>query len=283
MEADDFLAYQVEICRPVFPEHLLVGLVPDGGQVVQEGVKPYVYDVFRVEGHRNTPIEGRARDTQVFQALFDEVDHFVAPRRRLDKVRMLVDIPQHAVGVLAHLEEIAFFRHLFDGAAAVGAFAVHKLVFRPVAFTGDAVPAFVVLFVDIALVVNLLHDLLDHFDVAFLGRADKVIVGDIQPLPQGLEARDDLVDVLLRRHAFLGGLTLDFLAVFVAARQEEHIVSLRAVVTGQGIRHGRAVGMTDVQFRAGIINRCRNVEFCHGSHFLSFWSRRWNAPYYGNI
>ncbi len=83
-----------------------------------------------------------------------------------------------------------------NGAVAA---AVLKLALCPEALAGRAVPALVGALVDVALVVHLHEYFLHALYVARLGGADEVIVGDLHSLPQFLYARDDTVDVFLRR------------------------------------------------------------------------------------
>ena len=77
--------------------------------------------------------------------------------------------------------------------------AVLKLALCPEALAGRAVPALVGALVDVALVVHLHEYFLHAPYVARLGGADKVVAGDLHGLPQFLDARDDMIDVFLRR------------------------------------------------------------------------------------
>ena len=219
-----------------------------------------------IEGRLDAPVERRTGHAQIFQPLLNEVDHFVAAGHRLDKVGMLVNILEHAVRVFAHFEEITFFLHLLYRAAAVRAVAVHQLMLGPEGFAGHAVPAFVILFINIPLIVDLLHHSLHHFFVALLGGADKIVVGHFQPFPQALESSHDPVHIFNGSDSQFFRLTLDLLAVLIAAGEEKYIFPLGPVVTGNGVRNGSAVSMADVQLLTGIINRCGNKK-----RFLFHW------------
>ena len=262
MEPDDFLADEMQVCRPVFLEHLRIVKVADRREVVRERVEPDVDDVLRVDGHGDAPVERRAADAEVIEPLLDEIDHLVAARHRLDEIRMVLDVLEHAVLVFAHLEEIRFLRDLLHRAVAIRAAAVLiKLVFRPVALAGRAVESLVLALVDVALRVdaaeNLLHDAL----VALLRRADEIIVADGESFPEVLEARDDLIRVLDGRHARLLGLLLDLEPVLIRAREEEDIVPLQTVETRDGVGDRRAVSVADVELRARIVDRRRDIEW----------------------
>ena len=262
MEADDFLADEMKVCRPVFLELLGVVKEADWRQVVRQRVEPDVDDVLRVDGHRDAPVKRRARDAEVFEALLDEVDHLVAARCRLDEIRMLLDVLEHAVCILAHLEEIRFFRDFLHGTVTVRAAAVLiELMLRPVAFARRAVEALVRALVDVALGVDAAEDLLHDALMALLRRADEIIVADVEAFPEILEARNDLVDVFDWRHAGFFCLLLNLLAVLIRARQKKDIIADQAVKAGNGVRDGRAVRMADVELGARIINRRRDIKW----------------------
>ena len=261
MEADDFLADEVQVSRPEFFKFFRVVDVARRRQVVCQGVEPDVYDVLRVPGHLDAPVEGRAGYAQVFEAALDEGDHFVAPRFGLDEIGIFFDEFQPAVGVFIHFQEVGFFLDQFEGTAAVRAdvLSFRQLVFRPEGFAGRAVPAGVFALVDVAVVVGNLHELLYDLFVPFFRRADEVVVGNVELFPELLEEGDDFVDVFDRFDAFGFGGTLDFLAVFVRAGQEKDVVAAEAVETGQRVGDGRAVRMPDVQLGAGVVDGSRNV------------------------
>ena len=69
VEANDLLAHQMHVGRPVLPEQLvMIGGVAQGGDVVGQRVQPYVHDMLGVEVHRDAPLEGGAADAQILQA-----------------------------------------------------------------------------------------------------------------------------------------------------------------------------------------------------------------------
>ena len=131
MEADNILADQVQISRPVFSE--LLGAVPitviaDAGDIVGECIEPHVYNMLIVKIYRDSPLEGRPGYAQILQAREKEiVHHLILAGNRLDELRMRVDVLDQAVRIFAHFKEICLFPRRLHLASAVRALAVHKL------------------------------------------------------------------------------------------------------------------------------------------------------------
>ena len=149
---------------------------------------------------------------------------------------MRLDVLDERVRVLPHLEEVRLFFGAFDFAAAVGALAVYKLALRPEALARGAVPALVLALVDIALLIELLEDLLHRPDVLGVGGADEFIVRGADAVPDGADDARNVVDVCLRRDARLFRLLLDLLAVLVRARLEADVVALHPLEADDGVR-----------------------------------------------
>ena len=183
METHNFLADQMHVSRPVFIEFFRITAITDTGKVVEQRVKPDIDNVFVVKRHRDAPVEGGAGDAQIFQSLFDEVDHLVAACHRLNEVGMSFDIFQQTVLIFGKLKEIAFFFHTLYRTAAVGAFAVDQLTLQPVGFAGYTVPAFIILFINIALFKDFLQNTLHNLMMAFFAGTNKIVIGDIEALP----------------------------------------------------------------------------------------------------
>ncbi|MBA7694300.1 hypothetical protein ES703_102907 [subsurface metagenome] len=98
-----------------------------------------------------------------------------------------------------------------------------------------------------------------------LGGANEVVVGDVQPPPQLLEAYHILVAVGLGIGAPGLGRLLHLQAVLVRAGQEVHLVAQRAVIAGQHVRQDGRVGVTDVRQVVHVVDWRSNVELGHGS------------------
>ena len=108
--------------------------------------------------------------------------------------------------------------------------------------------------------------------MTLLGGADEVVIGDAKQPPQLLKARDNAVDVLKGRHALLLRRLLDLLPVLIRPCQKEHIIARKPLEPRNRVRNRRAVRVPDVQLRARIVDRCRNVKgslFAHKSCLVS--------------
>ena len=278
MEPHDLFAHQMNVRRPVFPEQLVVfRAVAQCGNVVAERVDPDVYGMLLVKVHRHAPLHARTAHAKVLQARPQEVgQHLVRPLRRLDKVRMGLDIVDQPVLVFAHLEEIAFLPHGLAGASAVRAdfhaVLLHQLSGRPEAFAGRTVHSFVLGLINIPLLIELAEDLLYDLHMPLFCGADKIIVLNVHKLPEILRLRHDLVHILDRGHARFGSLLFDLLAVLIRTGQKICVVSLHLSEPGHGVRSHGCIGVADGHVAGRIIDRRGDVEgflgLTHGSFLL---------------
>ena len=78
MEADDILADQVDVGRPIALEQLSAIGIADTGQIIGQRVEPDVHDMVRAARNLHPPVEAGARDRQVAEAALDEAQHLVA-------------------------------------------------------------------------------------------------------------------------------------------------------------------------------------------------------------
>ena len=190
------------------------------------------------------------------------MQHLIGAAVGLNKRRVVLDILNQSVGILRKPEEIALLLNQLHGAAAVRADAARllHLTVEPEALAGGAVVSGVFRFIDVALVVELLKHLLHGLDMIVVRGADELIIGDIQQFPEILESRNDLVYILLRGNARRLGLALNLLAVLVRTGQKERFIAALTLVAGDGVGRDGAVGVSDVQVRARIIDRCRDIK-----------------------
>ena len=191
-------------------EEGVISAIFNAGQIVQQCVEPYIYNVLLIKGNRNTPIKGSAGNAQILQALLYEINHFVATASRLDKIRMLFNKIKPPILVLAHLEEVAFLLHLLYRTMAVGAAVIFvQLALQPIGLAGHAVQALVVLFIDIALFINFLQCVLYYLMMTLLASAQEVIIRNMQALPEQLKVSNNSVNILDGGYALFLSLTLN--------------------------------------------------------------------------
>ena len=271
VEANDVLADKVEVCRPeLVVLAQVVGAVAERRDVVDEGIHPHVGDVLGVERQRDAPVEGRAAHRQVVHAAFDERADLVFANLRANELGVLVIVGKELVSELGELEKPVLFLDEVDVTAAGGALAVFgQVAFCPLRFARGAVVALVGALVEVALVIEVLHELLDAARVALLRRADEVVVGDVELFPEVRELRDLAVAPLLGRHAVLLRRLGDLLAVLVHARQEPDVVVVHALPARDGVGGNGRVRRADVGHAVHIVDGSRHVErfFGHADSF----------------
>ena len=152
METYDILAYQMQVCRPVFLHQtatfvgisrlrclarricrtcvalIAVQIQPQTRDIVRQCVQPYIDHMAVVEINRNTPFEAGSGYAQILQTRQQEiVHHLISARRRLDELGMLVDMLYQAICIFAHSEKICFFPGGLDLTSAIRAFPVYEL------------------------------------------------------------------------------------------------------------------------------------------------------------
>ena len=154
-----------------------------------------------------------------------------------------------------------------DLEALEGALAVDDLGLGLELLAADAVQRLELAGVDVAAVVDRLHELLDALLVARLRRADEVVVRDVERREQR-EPRlgHELVDPLLRRRAVRRGGAHHLLAVLVGARQHPGVIARLAVPARERVDRHRRVPVADVRHIARVVDRGGDVEGTAGSH-----------------
>ncbi len=131
VETDDVLPDQVKVRGPellVLLRAVPLRVIADSCDIVGQRVQPHINYVFVVKIHGNPPFEGCPGHAQILQTRQQEiVHHLVLPGHRLDKLRMLVDMPDQPVRVFAHTEKISLLLRGLYLPAAVRTFPVHQL------------------------------------------------------------------------------------------------------------------------------------------------------------
>ena len=123
-----------------------------------------------------------------------------------------------------------------------------------------AVPALVEALVDVPVVVDALHDLLDARLVARVGGADEEVVGGVDARHQVLEAARVAVGELARGDPLALGRLGDRLPVLVSAGEEEDLLPALAHVAGEDVGADRRVRVPEVRGGVDVVDRRRDVE-----------------------
>ena len=271
METDNIFSDQMQIRRPLLLEQvagLSVALVADAGDIVGQRVQPYVYHVLRVEVYRDAPFERGTGYAQILQTRKQEVvHHLILSGNRLNEFRMLVDMVNQTVSVFAHTEEISLFLGRLHLAATVRTLAVHQLGLGPEGLAGSTVHTLVSTFVDIALVIQLLENLLYLLLMVIIGGADEFIIGSVHQIPDPLNLTGHIVHEFLRSNACLLSLQLDLLTVLVGSGLEKYVVALESAETGNGVRQYDLIGVANVGL-AGCVGNGRGHVKLFLFHFL---------------
>ena len=208
------------------------------------------------------------------EGLLQEAEDLVPPRRGLHEIGVRPYVVDQPLLMLAHAEEVVLLRDLGDGPLAVGAGPLLEVLFGPEALVGDTVPSVVRVLVDLAPVVQVLEDSLDNPDVALLGGADEVIVGDAELLPEFLKADHHTVAVFLRSDAGRRGRLFHLLPVLVDAGEEEDLLSPEPVKARQAVGDDGGVGVPEVGDVVYVVDRRRDVKVLSFGHV--FWPLKTN-------
>ncbi len=261
VELEDVLADHVQVGRPeAVGEVLALTRVGERRVVVEEGVDPDVDDLRLVPRHRHAPLEPRPAERDVLEAALDERERLVEAHLRDHEVRAfrveplerLLERRQPEEPVVLHLP---LERDLVDRAAV----AVLDLRLRLEVRAARAEPALVGALVDVAVVVDPLHDLGDPLEVLGVGGADEEVVRGVHGGRQLLEAHRVAVAQLARGDPLALGRQRDRLAVLVGAREEEHVLAPLAHVAGEHVGRDRRVGVPEMGLAVHVVDRRGDV------------------------
>ena len=140
---------------------------------------------------------------------------------------------------------------------------INKLALFIKSLASHAIPALIERFVYIASIVYGLEQFLSARLVPIAAGADKLVMGDIQPLPEGHELGRYIIAVFLLWHALVCRYALDILTMFVGSGQKIDIIAIGAMITSHYVSRYGAVGMSDVRNIISVIYGRRNIEFTH--------------------
>ena len=121
----------------------------------------------------------------------------MAPRCRLDEFGVCRNVVQKPLSISGELEEVILLAQFLRSALVIGTQALGKLGFCFIRLAPRAIQSLVGSFVNIALRLHLLPELLDKLNVPSLRRADEVVVGNVKALPRLFPNARHLVDIRL--------------------------------------------------------------------------------------
>ncbi len=171
--------------------------IAHGGEIVGERVEPDIHDVLGIARHRDAPGEAGARDRQIVEAAADEAHHLVAARARRDEVGIALVMREQPLLPRRQAEEIIFLLHPFDFGAG-RRLAVEQFALVEERLVAHRIPAGELAEIDFAAALQLVPQRLARADVARLGGADEIVVGDVHELRHGAEILRHAVAEFLR-------------------------------------------------------------------------------------
>ena len=102
-----------------------VTVIADTGDIVGQRIQPYIHHVPVVKIHRNAPFKGTSGHAKILQPRQKEiVHHLIFAGYRLDKFRMLINMFDQPIRILAHLEKVCLLPCGLHFPAAVRTFSV---------------------------------------------------------------------------------------------------------------------------------------------------------------
>ena len=266
VEPEDLLADHVIPRRPVLRalcgQHAAGFGKSERGRIVEERIDPHIDHVLGRVRHRDAPREVRARDRHVLQPLSQATEHLVEPAGRAHEARIRREERLELRLVRAQPEVVVLLRGAHERTAADRALVLELLR----AGVGDVlllafvVPADELAEIDVARREQPRHERLHLRLVARLGRADEIIVREVERPEQLAELSGVLVCERLRRHAAVLRALLHLSAMLVGAGQEEHIPSVEPHRPRPDVAERGRVRTPDMRAVVHVIDGRRDVR-----------------------
>ena len=175
---------------------------------------------------------------------------------------MRIDVLDQLVRIFFHTEEIGILLGLVDQAAADRTLALFLNLGRGIeGLTLLAVHAAVVSEINVALIIELLEDLLNLALVIRIRRADETVVGSAHKIPETLDLACNLVDKCLGALAGAGGSGLNLLAVLVRTGHEADIEPVCSLITRDTVRENNLISIADMRLTGRVRYRSCNIIF----------------------
>ncbi len=277
VEAQDVLADEVDaLGARVVPEPAVVRVVgraeAEGGDVVGERVEPDVDDVARVPRKRDPPLHLRARDGEVVQPALHERDDLGEPALGPHELGVALVVLEQRRRVLRQAEEDVLLG-LPHGRPCRGPGSASRRrapspCRRPRSSSSTSPRASRCRSRPAAAMRAIRAS--TPLPVPRLGRADEVVVANLERPVELPVALDDPVGELEGRDPLRRRGLLDVLAVLVGAGQEPRLFAREAAKARDHVRDDRRVDVPDVGQIVDVIDRSGRVERLHaeGERYL---------------
>ena len=108
--------------------------------------------------------------------------------------------------------------------------------------------------------LNAADQFIDTDAMTIFGRANEIVVTDVESFPEIVIVRDDAIGELDRQHAFLRGAPLDFLSMLVGAGEEPNVVAHPPPMSRDHIGDDVLVHVADVREVVDVMDRGGEVE-----------------------
>ena len=262
VKPDDVFTDDVHTCGPKIFVFGLLG-PPRTGEIVCERVEPHVHDVFWGIRHWNTPIERRARYRQISKIVVLQArQNLVSSRRRLNKLRIRLNVRDELLLISALFEKVTFFLHLFQVFPTDWVFVPARLRFalRHKGFLAHVVPPLVCVQINVPAISRAPEQLCTRFLVHVARRAIVHVVRHVQSFVQVLELGHVRVHERQRRHPLLLRRLRYLLPVFVRTRLKQHLPSVRAMISRQDVGGDGFVRVSHVRRPVRVVDRRRHAK-----------------------
>ena len=275
METDDIFSNKMKVGRPHLVKQfriVSIAIITDSGNIVGQGIQPYIYNMLRIKVYRNSPFERSSGYAQILKSRKKEVvHHLVLTGFRLNEFRMCLNVLDQTVCVFAHFEEISLFFGWYAWASAVRTFSVYKLGFCEEGLTWSTVHSLVLSLVDIPFCIHFLENLLNLFLMVFICGTDEFVIGCVHQIPDALDLTGYVINEFLRCNTCFFCFQLNLLAMLVSSGLEKYVVALLSFITRNGVCQNRLVGIANVRLAGCIGNGCGDVIFWF-THCISSFS-----------
>ena len=179
---------------------------------------------------------------------------------------MLVNMCNQTIRIFAHFKEICFFLCRLYLTTAVRAFSIHKLRFRPERFTRRTIHPLIRAFINVALIIQLLKDLLHLLFMPCIGRTDKIIIRTIHQIPDLFNLIRYAIYIFLWRNACFLCLLFDFLPMLIRSGLEIYFKTFLPFKTRNRICKYNFIRIADMRLAGCIGDRRCDIIFAFAVH-----------------